>query len=92
MLSGITTMEFGKRLDDFPVMGDTITARDFGKRLDDYPEVTEVMLRSITKYIDPTISGVDETIPQDSGGFMLINPYADAGWFLEQYVGEPINF
>jgi hypothetical protein len=92
MLSGITARDFGKRLDDFPVMGDTITARDFGKRLDDIPVITDNMLRSITKYIDPTISGVDEATMTDSGGFMLLNPYADAGWFLEQYVGEPINF
>jgi len=92
MLSSITARDFGKRLDDFPVMGDTITARDFGKRLDDIPVITDNMLRSITKYIDPAISGVDRAIPQDSGGFILKNPYAEAGWFLEQYVGTPINF
>lgn len=89
---GIAQKDFGKRLDDYPVMGDTITARDFGKRLDDYPVITEDMYRSMTKYIDPAISGVDQATMQDSGGFMLINPYAEAGWFLEQYVGTPINF
>jgi hypothetical protein len=73
-------------------MGDTITARDFGKSLTDTLVTTEVMSRSITKYIDPAISGADQATIEDSGGFILINPYADAGWFLEQYVGTPINF
>jgi hypothetical protein len=88
----IAARDFGKLLEDFPVMGDTITARDFGKSLADTSVVTEEMSRSITKYIDPAISGVDVATIEDSGGFMLINPYADAGWFLEQYVGTPINF
>jgi hypothetical protein len=88
----ITAKDFGKRLDDFPSMGDTITARDFGKALSDLPVITEIPLLSVTKYINNTASGDDIFNPVDSGGYMIINPYAEAGWFLEQYVGVPINF
>ena len=37
----------------------------------------------------------DTTTPVDSGGTFLVNPYAEAGWFLNDggvYVGTPINF
>jgi hypothetical protein len=88
----ITAKDFGKLLGDFPSMGDTITARDFGKALSDLPVITEIPLLSMTKYINNTASGDDIFDPVDSGGYMIINPYAEAGWFLEQYVGVPINF
>jgi hypothetical protein len=92
---GIQQKDFGKLLTDIQLMSDNGNGsfkRDFGKLLEDIPVVTEIPYLTVTKYIDPTISGVDEFVPVDAGGFMIINPYADAGWFLEQYVGEPINF
>ena len=88
----ISTIGFGKGLTDFPSMGDTITARDFGKALTDLPVVTEIPLLSVTKYINNTGSGDDIFTPVDSGGYMILNPYSEAGWFLENYVGVPINF
>jgi hypothetical protein len=91
-LDNTYTFDIGKRLDDFPSMGDTITARDFGKALSDLPVITEIPLLSLTKYINNTGSGDDTYTPVDSGGYMIINPYVEAGWFLENYVGVPINF
>jgi hypothetical protein len=88
----ISSRDFGKRLDDYPVANDAISAKNFGKALQDIPVITEMPYLSMTKYIDPTISGVDTASAVDAGGFIIINPYADAGWFLEQYVGESINF
>jgi len=46
----------------------------------------------MTKYINNTASGDDTYTPVDSGGYIIINPYGEAGWFLENYVGVPINF
>jgi len=92
---GIAKKDFSKSLTDIQLMTDNGNGsfkRDFGKRLDDIPVVTEMPYLTVTKYIDPAISGVDDSTIVDSGGFMIKNPYADAGWFLEQYVGEPINF
>jgi hypothetical protein len=92
---GIAKKDFGKLLTDIQLMTDIGSGafkRDFGKRLDDIPVVTEMPYLTVTKYIDPAISGVDVSTIIDAGGFMIKNPYADAGWFLEQYVGEPINF
>ena len=92
---GIAKKDFSKSLTDIQLMSDNGNGafkRDFGKRLDDIPVVTEMPYLTVTKYIDPAISGVDVSTIVDSGGFMIKNPYADAGWFLEQYVGEPINF
>lgn len=88
----ISSRDFGKRLDDFPVANDFISVKEFGKFLQDIPVITEIPLLSMTKYIDPTISGADTALSVDSGGYMILNPYAEAGWFLEQYVGNPINF
>jgi hypothetical protein len=45
---------------------------------------------SLTRTLDP-----EESSPTDSGGIILKNPYAEAGWFLNDngsYVGEPITF
>lgn len=88
----ISSKDFGKRLDDYPVANDNISAKDFGKTLQDIPVVTEMPYLTMTKYIDPTISGVDNASAVDAGGYIIVNPYAEAGWFLEQYVGTPINF
>jgi hypothetical protein len=88
----ISLKDFGKRLDDYPVANDNISAKDFGKSLQDIPVVTEMPYLTMTKYIDPTISGVDTASATDTGGYIIVNPYAEAGWFLEQYVGTPINF
>lgn len=92
LTDAVSNKTFGKALADFPSMGDVLTARDFGKRLDDTPIVTDQPAISMTKYIDPAISGTDTASVDDQGGFMILNPYGDAGWFLEQYVGTPINF
>ena len=88
----INAKDFGKALTDFPSMGEAITAKDFGKALTDLPIITEITSLSMTKYINNTALGDDTYTPVDSGGFMIINPYAEAGLFLEQYVGAPINF
>jgi hypothetical protein len=88
----ISTIGFGKALADFPSMGEAITAKEFGKALADLPVVTEIPLLSVTKYINNTESGDDVITPVDSGGYMILNPYGEAGWFLETYVGSPINF
>ena len=88
----ISTIGFSKALVDFPAMGETISAKDFGKALTDLPVVTEMPLLSVTKYINNTGSGDDIFTPVDSGGYMILNPYGEAGWFLEAYVGSPINF
>ncbi len=40
-------------------------------------------------------SGNNDAVATDSGGTMDINPYAEAGWFLNDgglFVGNPINF
>ena len=45
---------------------------------------------SLTRTLDP-----EDTSPVDSGGIILFDPYAEAGWFLNDtgsYVGEPITF
>jgi hypothetical protein len=94
MSEDISSKEFGKLLEDVQLMSDNGNGnflRDFGKRLDDYPVITEMPYLSMTKYIDPTISGVDE-VTQTDVGFIILNPYAEAGWFAEQYVGTPLNF
>jgi hypothetical protein len=94
MSEDISSKEFGKLLEDVQLMSDNGNGNfltDFGKRLDDYPVITEMPYLSMTKYIDPTISGVDE-VTQTDVGFIILNPYAEAGWFAEQYVGTPLNF
>jgi len=85
----ISTKGFGKRLDDYPVPSDAISKFDITKGLQDTPVITDAPAYTLTKYMDST---VDFATMQDSGGFMNINPYAEAGWFGEQYVGTPINF
>lgn len=91
-IESISSRDFGKRLDDYPVANAAISAKDFGKALQDIPVITEMPYLTMTKYIDPTISGVDAASATDAGGYIIVNPYAEAGWFLEQYVGNPINF
>jgi hypothetical protein len=41
---------------------------------------------SLNKYI------TDNTFMQDLGGFILMNPYVDAGYTAQRYVGEPTEF
>lgn len=41
---------------------------------------------SMTKYI------IDDNYTQDLGGFILLNPYVNAGYTTQQYVGEPTEF
>ena len=88
----ISNIDFGKALADYPVPNDLITSKGVTKLLSDFPTITEMPYLSMTKYIDPTISGVDIASATDSGGYIIVNPYAEAGWFLEQYSGTPINF
>jgi hypothetical protein len=87
-----TINTFGKALSDFPSMGDIITQRDITKGLIDTPVIIEIPLISTTKYINNTASGDDTTLPVDSGGFIIFNPYSEAGWFAERYVGIPVDF
>lgn len=91
-LSDSTTNDIGKSLLDLPILIDSAPTFAITKGLIDTPVITELPYFSVTKYINNTGSGDDITTPVDSGGFMILNPYAEAGWFLEQYVGIPINF
>jgi hypothetical protein len=92
MVDSGTTLVTTKALTDYPTMGDVITERDITKALTDAPIISEQPYFATTKYINNTGSGDDLTHPVDSGGFIIFNPYSEAGWFLEQYVGTPINF
>lgn len=87
----LTTRDFGKALEDFPIATDSISARNISKSLVDTSVVIEIPYLAVTKYIDPAISGVDAVSESDSG-YIIVNPYAEAGWFLEDYVGVPLNF
>ena len=92
LLSDTTTNQISKSLSHSQILTDSAPSFAITKGLLDTPIITEQPYFSVTKYIDRTGLGDDRSIPVDSGGFIIINPYAEAGWFLENYVGIPINF
>lgn len=76
--------------DEVVVNIDNITSKDVTKQLEEYITVPEVVSLTTNKYI----SGSDLATLSDTG-FVLLNPYAAAGWFLNDagsYVNDPINF
>lgn len=80
--------------DEVTVNIDYISAKDLHKNLEDYVSIPDIHEISMDKYIDRTGIGDDLAIPTDTG-LVLLNPYADAGWFSNDsgsYVNEPINF
>jgi len=80
--------------DEVTVNIDYISAKDLHKNLEDYVSMPDIHEISMDKYIDRTGIGDDLAIPTDTG-LVLLNPYADAGWFSNDsgsYVNEPINF
>ena len=81
---GISVFDITKALSDAPVASDTdaASAADLNR--------TRPAFTFVKDTISETYSGAT-----DSGGTMLVNPYAEAGWFLNDngpYVGTPINF
>jgi len=80
--------------DEVTVNIDYITAKGVTKGLEDYITTPDSNVFSMDKYIDRTGIGDDLATPVDTG-FVLLNPYADAGWFLNDdgsYVNDPTNF
>jgi hypothetical protein len=80
-----------------------ISAIDFSQALSDAPVVTDTNATSATDLnrTTPAISFTKTPITEtysgttDSGGNFLVNPYAEAGWFLNDtgsYVGTAITF
>jgi hypothetical protein len=59
---------------------------DMTKLLEDAPVITDASAYTLTKYI------TDDTDPLADEGFLLLNPYALAGYFQEVYAGTPTNF
>ena len=81
---GISNFDITKELSDAPIPLDTdaTSATDLNR--------TTPAISFVKTPITETYSG-----STDSGGNMLVNPYADAGWFLNDtgsYVGEAIIF
>ena len=81
---GISVFNITKALSDAPVTSDTdaASAADLNRTTPAFTFVKDT--------ISESYSGTT-----DSGGTMLVNPYAEAGWFLNDngpYVGTPINF
>lgn len=81
---GISNFDITKELSDAPVVSDT-----------DATSATD--LNRTTPAFSMTKSPITETYSgaTDSGGNMLVNPYAEAGWFLNDtgaYVGTAITF
>ena len=70
---------------------DTITSINMVKQLTDSTTYPDYHVVASNKYINNTGSGDDHAIPVDAG-FVLLNPYGNAGWFAEDYVGVPTNF
>jgi hypothetical protein len=73
---------------------DYISSKDIHKNLEEYVTMPDSNVFSMDKYIDRSALGDDLATPIDTG-FVLLNPYADAGWFLNDegsYVNDPINF
>jgi hypothetical protein len=85
--------------DEVTVNIDYITSIDVHKNLEEYVTMPDGTVFSMDKYINRTELGEDLVepdlaVPVDTG-FVLLNPYADAGWFLNDagsYVNDPINF
>jgi hypothetical protein len=82
--TGITTFGVGKSLTDSVNQSDTnaTSATDLNR--------TTPAFTFVKTPITETYSGVT-----GSGGNILVNPYANAGWFLNDggpYVGSPITF
>ena len=65
---------------------DSGTTYNMTKLLEDAPVITDAPSYTLTKYI------TDDTDPLTDEGFLLLNPYALAGYFQEVYVGTPTNF
>lgn len=61
-----------------------------------YPiDTAGTLLNRTVPYISMAKPLADEESPEDSGGIILLNPYVEAGWFLNDsgsYVGEPSTF
>lgn len=80
--------------DEVTVNIDYITSKDVTKGLEEYVTMPDSNVFSMNKYIDNTGLGDDLAPPIDTG-FVLLNPYADAGWFLNDngsYVNDPTYF
>jgi hypothetical protein len=80
--------------DEVTVNIDYITSIDVHKNLEEYVTMPDGTVFSMDKYINRAGLGDDLAVPVDTG-FVLLNPYADAGWFLNDegsYVNDPINF
>ena len=65
---------------------DSGTTYSLTKLLEDATEITDAPIYTLTKYI------TDETDPLTDEGFLILNPYALAGYFQEIYAGTPTNF
>lgn len=80
--------------DEVTVNTDFISAKDVHKNLENYVNIPDSNTFLLDKYIDRTGIGDDLATPLDTG-FVLLNPYANAGWFLNDngsYVNDPTNF
>jgi len=80
--------------DEVTVNIDSISAIDFHKNNEDSVLIQESNVFSMDKYINRTQLGDDLAIPTDTG-LVLLNPYAEAGWFgndTGSYANEPTNF
>lgn len=80
--------------DEVTVNTDFISAKDVHKNLENYVTVPDSNIFLLDKYIDRTGIGDDLAILADTG-FVLVNPYGEAGFFLNDtgsYVNDPTNF
>jgi hypothetical protein len=80
--------------DEVTVNIDYISAKNIHKNIEDSISTPDGHVISMDKYINRTGIGDDLATPTDTG-FVLLNPYANAGWFLNDtgsYVNQPTNF